>query len=131
MDTAELIHKDLSYKIVGLAFEVFNGLGPGHKEKYYQNALEELLKRENISYRNQVYVPLEFNKKIIGKNFIDIIIEDKIVVELKVGARLTKYHFDQTNHYLKHTGHQLGLLVLFSSEGVFSRRVLNIYQKKS
>jgi len=129
MTTIELIHKELSYRIIGLTYEVFNILGPGHKEKYYQNALEELLKREKIEFRKQVYVPLEFNNKIIGKNFIDIIVENKIVIELKVGNRLTKFHFDQLNHYLKYTGYQLGILVLFSTEGVSSRRVLNLYPK--
>lgn len=125
----DLVHKELSFKLVGLSFEVFNVLGPGHLEKYYQNAFEELLKREKLSFKKQVYVPLEFNRKIIGKNFIDLIVEGKIVIEFKVAERFTKFHFEQTAHYLKHTGHQLGLLVLFSNKEVLYKRVLNLYPR--
>ena len=71
----------------------------------------------------------EFNRKIIGKNFIDLIIDDKIVIELKVAERFTKFHFEQTTHYLKQTGHQLALLILFSDKEVLFRRVLNLYPR--
>jgi GxxExxY protein len=125
----ELLHKELSYKLVGLAFEVFNILGPGHIEKYYQNGFEELLNREKISFKKQLYVPLEFNNKVIGKNFVDLIIEDTVIIEFKVGERFTKFHFEQTTHYLKHTSKQLGLLILFAPKGVLYKRVLNIYPK--
>ena len=129
MALQDLVYKELSFQLVGLAFEAFNILGPGHLEKYYQNAYEELLKREMLSFRKQVYLPLEFNRKIIGKNFIDLIIEDKIVIEFKVAERFTKFHFEQTTHYLKHSGHQLGLLILFSNKEVLYRRVLNLYPR--
>jgi len=129
MAAPELLHKELSYKLVGIAFEIFNAIGPTHPEKYYQNAYEELLKRDLLPFKKQVYVPLEFNNKVIGKNFIDLIVDEKILIEFKVGDRFTKFHFDQVGRYLKYTGLQLGLLILFSANGVVNKRVLNIYPK--
>ena len=129
MAKIDLLYKELSYKIVGIAYEVHNILGPGHKEKVYQAAFEELLKREKVNFKKQVYVPLMFNSKVIGKNFIDLIVDDKIVIELKSSDRITKFHMEQTIHYLKYTGHQLGLLILFSTTQVVCKRVLNLYQQ--
>jgi GxxExxY protein len=128
---SELVHKELSYKLIGLAYEVHNVLGPGHIEKYYQKAYEELLNREKITYKRQLYVPLEFHNKIIGKNFIDLLVDENIIIEFKVGDHFTKFHFEQTNHYLKYTTKQLGLLILFSNKGVLHKRILNIYPKQS
>src|SRR5687768_6058206 len=129
MAKIELLYKDLSYQIVGIAFELHNILGPGHKEKVYQAAFEELLKREKIEFKKQVYVPLAFNNRIIGKNFIDLIIDEKIVIELKCAERISKFHYEQTIHYLNYTGYKLGLLILFSSKEVTYKRILNLYQQ--
>ena len=125
----ELIHKELSYRIIGLAFEIFNVIGPGHPEKYYQRAFEVLLRRESMQFKKQEYVPFDFKKNAIGKNFIDLIVEAEVIIELKVGERFTRSDFDQANRYLKYTGLKLCLLILFSKKGVLYKRVLNIYPR--
>ena len=61
----DLVYKELGFKLVGLAFDVFNDLGYGHKEVVYENAYEEALKRERLSYQRQLYVPVKF-KRIVN-----------------------------------------------------------------
>ena len=79
----DLIYPELSYSIVGCAFEVFNKLGPGHTEKIYQKAFDEALKMKGINFSEQVYYNILFNEKIVGKGFLDFEIENKVIVELK------------------------------------------------
>ena len=86
----DLVYPELSYTLVGCAFEVFNQLGYGHHEKYYQKAFAESLKIKNIQFIEQHYAPLKFNDKIIGRLFFDILIENKIIVELKKDSFFSK-----------------------------------------
>jgi GxxExxY protein len=61
----DLIYPDLSYKIVGCAFDVYNSLGSGHHEKYYQRALSEALSQQNVGFRQHVHVHWKYKEKII------------------------------------------------------------------
>lgn len=124
---AELIYPELSYKIIGLSFDVHNSLGSGHIEKLYQKALAELLQKENISFKEQVYSPVSFNGKIIGKYFLDFLIEDKIIIEIKKGNKFSKQNIDQVVNYLKINNLKLAILINFGKEGVMFKRVLNLY----
>ena len=123
----EVVFPELSYSIVGCAYEVYNSLGKGFPEKYYQKALSVELKSKQIIFQEQVYYPLEFKNEIIGKNYFDFLIDDKIVVEIKQGNHFSKGHFEQIMRYLKVSNLKLGLLINFSSEGVQVKRILNLY----
>lgn len=98
---ADLIHKDLSYKIIGIAFEVYNSLGSGLKEKDYGNAFEEILKAERIKYKREIYYPIKIRGKVIGKNYFDFLIEDKIILELKCGNSRYREACSQLFEYVK------------------------------
>jgi GxxExxY protein len=124
----ELIFKELSYKIVGLAFEIDNELGSGLPEKAYSNAFEQLLSREGIAFKKEVYCPIKIIDKVVLKQYIDFIVDNKIVVELKTGALSYKKVFTQVNNYLKEKDLKLGLIIRFTREGVVTKRVLNIRQ---
>ncbi len=65
----DILHPELSYKIVGCAFDVYNSLGGGHHEKYYQRALSEAFLNQNLSFHQQVHFPLNYKGKIIGRFF--------------------------------------------------------------
>jgi len=121
----DLLHPELSYKIIGNAFDVSNKLGGGHHEKYYQRALAEAFFKNNLKFSQQTYFPLKYNDKIIGKNFVDFIVEDKIVVEIKKGNQFSKRHIDQVLEYLKLSGLKLAILINFGSSGVNFRRIIN------
>ena len=125
-DKNKVLYPELSYRIVGISFEVFNKLGYGLREKNYYKALEEVFSREGLKFKKQVSADLKFDGKKIGKYFLDYIIEDKVVLEIKVGNHYDKENIKQIYDYLKSTDLQLGILINFTSKGIKSKRILNI-----
>jgi len=122
----DLVHPELSYKIIGCAFEVFNELGFGHAEKYYQKAMAIALKNAGLNYKEQFYAPLKFKGELVGKLFLDFLVEDKVIVELKKNNFYSKSNIDQVNQYLLSTKLQLALLINITSKGINSKRLINI-----
>ena len=122
----DLVYPELSYELVGCAFEVFNELGPGHVEKNYQKAFAVMLKLKNIAFSEQVYYPLVFKGKVIGKNFLDFLIDGKVIIELKKDQYFSKTHIDQVLNYLKLSNLQLAILINFSKTGITYKRIVNI-----
>ena len=122
----KVIYPELSYKIVGCLFEVYNVVGSGHKEKFYQSALAEEFVSRKIKYEEQVPVSLFYKDKKVGVNYLDFLIEDKIVLELKIGRYFSKRNLIQTLDYLKQTKMKLGIIANFSRDGLKFYRVLNL-----
>ena len=121
----KIIEPELSYKIIGLAFEVFNDLGYGMSEKYYQRAFSRLLEENKIPFQKEQYIKLLYHEEPIGSYFLDFVIDKKIVVELKIRPRLGYIHIKQVMGYLKSTGHKLAILIYFTRDGVKYRRIIN------
>lgn len=121
-----LVYPELSYKLVGLAYKTFNDLGYGYPEKYYQLAYEENLKREKINFEREKFISLQYLDKKIGKYFLDFIVEGKIVVELKIRAKIGYTDIKQVVGYLRATGCQLAILIYLTRDGVKYRRVVNL-----
>ncbi len=119
------MYPELSYVIVGCAFDVYNELGSGHHEKYYQKALEEAFLSKKLHIQQQVYMPLKYHEVIVGKRFLDFLIENKIIVEIKKGDRFSKKHIDQVLEYLKLHNLKLALLINFGTQGVMFKRIIN------
>lgn len=105
----------LTYKIIGLSYELFNRIQYGHKEKIYQSALEELLKREKVVYQKELYQAIKFESKIIGSYYLDFLIEKKLIVELKVANDFYPKFTKQVINYLKAKNLNLGLIILITS----------------
>ncbi len=122
----DLVYPELSYKITGCAFEVYNALGFGHAEKFYQRAMAVEMKKRDMNFKEQVYTPLKFKDEVIGKLYLDFLVEDKVIVELKKSDRFTKANIDQVKQYLITSKLQLALLINFSSSGVISKRLVNV-----
>lgn len=123
----KVIYPELSYKIIGVLFEVYNKLKYGHREKIYQKAVAEILKEKNISYQKEVYYPVTINEKVISKYYFDFLIDNKIVLELKVAEDFYRKDFNQLLAYIKHQNYKLGILAIFSKTGIRYRRLLNLY----
>ena len=121
----DLIYPELSYQIIGCAFDVYNELGSGHHEKYYQRALAESFATEKLQFREQVYFPLIYKNKTVGKNFLDFLVENKIVVEIKKGDRYSAKHINQVLEYLTTSKLKLAILINFGANGVSFKRVVN------
>lgn len=121
----DLVYPELSYQIVGVLFEVYNKLGPGHHEKYYQNALAVGLKNSNLIFKEQVHTPLTFQNSKIGSYFLDFLVEDKIVIEIKRGDRFSKENIEQVMNYLKANNLKLGIIVNFGQSHLKFKRIIN------
>jgi len=122
----DLIYPELSYTLIGVLFDVYNHLGPGHKEKYYQKAMAVSLKETGLAFKEQLYSPVIFNDNNIGRYYLDFLIEDKIVLEIKSGEKFLKQNITQIYSYLKIKKLKLGILANFTKEGLKFRRILNI-----
>ena len=99
LERTDLIYPDLSYKIIGCAYDVFYSIGGGHKESVYQTALAIALKAKELKYSEQEYYPVKYNNIAVGKNFFDFYVEDKIVVEIKSASHFSKSNYDQVLNY--------------------------------
>ena len=111
---------------MGCCYEIYNSLGFGLREKNYQKALEEILAREKIEFQSQLHVPIKIEEKKIGLYYLDLLIDNKIAVELKVGDHFLTKDVSQLFSYLKSKDLKLGLLVNFTSNGVKYKRIVNI-----
>ncbi len=112
-ENENIIYKELSYKIIELALEVHNELGCGFLEKVYENALMMLLDREKIPARQQAPADVYFQGKVIGQYFADILVDNKLILELKTTDVITNVHIAQVLNYQRATGLKLGLILNF------------------
>jgi GxxExxY protein len=122
----DIIHPELSYQLVGVLYNVHKAMGHGFLEKYYQKAIAAELKKNNISFREQVKVDLIIAGEFITSGFTDFIIDDKIILEIKQGNTFLKTNIDQLHSYLKMSKLELGILANFTSRGLIYKRILNI-----
>lgn len=121
---------DLSYLLRGCIFTVYNKLGPGLLESAYEAALFHELEKKELKVKNQVALPMIYDEVKVDVGYrLDLLIENKLIVEIKSVETLLDVHHKQLITYLKLSGVKLGLLVNFNSddisEGVF-RKVNNL-----
>jgi GxxExxY protein len=110
---AEILYKDLSYKIVGLGMQVHSQLGCGFLEKIYEKAMLVLLEKEGIPFRQQVPHPVYFEGRKSGNFYTDIVVDGKIILELKAADAIADVHRAQALNYLNATGLQLAIVMNF------------------
>lgn len=122
---AKLIEPELSYQVIGTIFDVFKELSYGLQEKYYHRAIAIAFKNKDIKFIQELYKPILFDGKIIGRYFIDFVVENKVALEIKVGNEFYPRDWRQLVGYLKVTKLPLGILILISKEGVRYRRIAN------
>lgn len=112
---------DLSYKIRGAIFKVYNNLGPGLLESVYVAALQFELKKENLKVKREVPVPVYYEEEKLELGFrLDLLIEDKVIIEVKSAEKLAEVHHKQTITYLKLTKLKLAILVNFNVNNINS-----------
>lgn len=118
----KILYEDLSYKVRGCLFEVYNELGPGHKEQIYQEALKISFKEKGLNFIEKKRLKIKFKDKEIGIYEPDFIIEDKIIVEIKSVLAMPKVFEKQLYYYLKGSTYKVGYLVNFGSEKIDIKR---------
>jgi len=117
------LHAELTDKIIACAYDVYNQLGVGFSEKVYENAMMIKIAQKNLTAVQQVPVNVFFEKQLVGEYFPDLLVENKVIVELKAVSTLSKAHEAQLVNYLKATGIKVGLLVNFGEKLKIVRRV--------
>jgi GxxExxY protein len=126
----EIVEKELSYKVVQAAYEVFNGLGPGFLENIYQQAMVLVLRKNGRKVEVQTSVPVVFLGKQIGVHILDIVVDGRIILELKAVSEIAPIHRQQALSYLKATGLPLALIINFGAHRLQVVRVVNTKQKE-
>lgn len=123
----DLVHPELSYEIVGCAYDVYNQLGDGLKEIVYQKAMAICFRKKGLEFKEQVYFEIKFEEETVGKRFLDFVVKEQVVVELKRGGKYSKAHIEQVVEYLKIKNLQLAILINFANDGVITKRIVNLY----
>ena len=115
---------ELSYAINGAIFEVNRVLGPGFLEKVYENALLVELTERGLKAVNQYPIQVKYKGHVVGEYVADLIVEDRVILELKTVEELTSFHTAQLLNYLQATQIPLGLLVNFKDKKAKIRRLI-------
>ena len=116
---------ELSYSITGAVFKVYNELGYGYQEKYYYRAIKNKLNESGLKVKEQLSVPLMASGKSIGRYFLDFLIDDTVVLEIKVANQIYPKHVKQVLGYLKANNLKLGIIAVFTKNGIVTKRVVN------
>ena len=120
-----LQEEQISYAIQGCVFEVYRQLGCGFLEKVYEKALLAELELQGLRAETQVPVTVQYKDVVVGKYYADIVVEKRIILELKAQQNLSQaLSKAQLLNYLKATGLHLGMLVNFSFPKASVRRVV-------
>ena len=118
---------EITYKINGAIFEVNRILGPGFLEKVYENALLIEFRERGLKVENQVPIKVKYKDNNVGEYIADLLVEEKVIVEIKTVEKLTNIHEAQLLNYLNATGIKIGLLVNFRNrKAEIKRMVLNL-----
>jgi len=123
---SDLLYPDLSYQIIGIVFDVFSTLGYGYREAQYQKAIEIAFEDSKIEYKKELPIKIFYQGKYLTTNYLDFLVKNKIVLEIKQGDRFNKKDIEQIYNYLKATNLKLGILVRFTKSGVKFKRIVNI-----
>ncbi|MBM3129907.1 MAG: GxxExxY protein [Chloroflexi bacterium] len=120
----EILHKELSYAIIGAAMEVHRILGPGFLEAVYQAALAHELTLRGIRFEQYKKLPVHYKGVLVGEYEADMVVEDQMVLELKAVSAFNPAHEAKAHHYLTATGQRLAILLNFGAESLQQKRVV-------
>lgn len=120
----KLAHEDLSGRVIACAIEVHKTLGPGFRESAYETALMIELRRAGLNVEQQKILSLTYRDIKIGEHCLDLLVDGKIIVELKAISALEDIHFAIVRSYLKAAGLQQGLLLNFATMPLMIKRVI-------
>ena len=126
---SSILHKELTGSILKLFYEVYNELGHGFLEKVYQNALYTELKKNGFEVESQKQIKVYYKNVEVGEYYADLIVNNKVILELKATESITEAHEFQLLNYLKSTNIEVGLLLNFGKKPEFCRKVFQNYRK--
>jgi len=121
-------YEEITDRILATAFDVCNELGSGFLESVYEKSLLIALRQNGLSAESQVSIDVNFRDQNVGHFVADIIVEKKVLIELKTVDKLVSKHIAQVLNYLKATGIEIGLLINFGNSKLEYRRLNNRFE---
>ena len=115
-------HEKITEKIIGCAYKVYNTIGFGFLESVYEKSLLIELRKEGLTAESQKRIQISYDNEVVGDFTADIVVENKVIIEIKAIERLTKAHEIQLVNYLVATGISVGLLINFGKTKVEIKR---------
>jgi GxxExxY protein len=128
-DYQDFKYKDITEKIIEIFFKVYNKLGYGFLEKVYENAMMTELKKEGIPALSQTPIKVLYEAEIIGDYYVDLLVDNRVIVEMKAAKSLVKENEAQLLNYLKATDIEVGLLLNFGTKPEFKRKAFDSLRK--
>ena len=125
MNKKNLIHSDITDDVLKAFFHVYNALGYGFLEKVYENSMIIALRGMGHTVKQQQPIQVQFEGSVVGEYFADLLVDDRVIVELKAAEALAKEHEAQLLNYLKATNFEVGLLLNFGKKPEFKRRIFS------
>ena len=119
----QYLHAGITSKIISCFYKVYNELGYGFLEKVYENALKIELENNGLNVEKQKPIAVYYNEYLVGEYFADLIVENKVILELKAAESLCEEHEFQLINYLKATDIEVGLLLNFGKKPQISRKI--------
>ena len=129
-DQPQFIHRELAEKVIGVFYDVYNELGFGFLESVYQSAIIQALRSVGLKADGQTKLPVYFRGIVVGDYIADIVVESKLLLELKAADDLASAHDAQLLNYLKATTVELGLLLNFGPKPKIKRLVFSNDRKR-
>ena|SRR6266851_1873862 len=123
-------HVELTERVIGVFYDVYNELGYGFLESVYREAMRFALTQAGLTVKTEVPVPVSFRGVVVGIFRADLIVGDCLLVELKAVEQIVRQHESQTMHYLRATSIEVALLMNFGSQPRFKRIVMDNELKK-
>jgi GxxExxY protein len=121
---SEFLHGEITRQIIGAAFEVWKVLGYGFLEKVYENALAEELRRRGLRIEQQFPIDVYYKGVLVGQYTADLLVEGKVIVEIKAEKVYNPQHEAQLLNYLKATGSKVGLILNFGEQKCEHKRLV-------
>ncbi len=120
----DLLYNKITDKIIKAGFEVYNQLGTGFVESVYEEAFVHELNLQNIAFEQQKAIDVYYKEKKVKQFFCDLVVEDKVIVELKAIKNITELEMAQVINYLKAANLEVGLLLNFGSKSLEFKRLV-------
>jgi GxxExxY protein len=120
-----LEHKAITSRILRSYYDVYNDLGYGFLESVYENSLAIALRQDGLAVRQQAQIQVHFRQIVVGDFRADLLVDEKVIIELKSARGIDDVHIAQTLNYLKATGIHVGLILNFGPKPEFKRLFLD------
>ena len=128
-DFQDTKHKALTETIIRIYYRVYNKLGYGFLEKVYESAMMIEFRKEGIPALSQSPIKVIYEEEVVGEYYADILVDDKVIVEIKATRAMVLEHEAQLLNYLKATDVEVGLLLNFGPKPEIKRKVFDNFRK--